>query len=96
MSIEDDFKVVFDAHSAEIHAAMDKALAAVQEAEALSEKYGIPFRGSVSPLRQDYIPSSLRVLFPEIDGDKLYDIGVDANISHEYHDEGWAHSAVCY
>ena len=96
MSIEEEFKAVYEAHKDEILSLISEAAALVTKAEVLSEQYGIPFRAKVSPLSQSYIPESLAEKFPELDSDKLWELGCDVTVNHEYHDTGWAHSAVCY
>jgi hypothetical protein len=80
-----------------IDEALERANAALSEAEQISEQYGIPFRSSISPIRQSYLPMSYhdkwgrRVSNIDVDiSDVLWDEGI-----HIPHYEGWQHSAVC-
>lgn len=75
----------------QIEEKVNAASAALAEAETLSERYGIPFDSSVSPLSQTYIPGTFGEKFPELDRDFVGD--VTGSYLHEY--EGWEHSAVC-
>ncbi len=62
---------------------------ALNEAESISEKYGVPFYSNVSPLGQDYRPASFDEKWNSpIDEIDEYDLDLP-----EY--EGWQHSMVC-
>lgn len=71
-------------HVAEAHEALDKAVS-------LSEKHGIPFDSSISPLSQSYKPNSFGEKYEGV-SDNI--ISAVTDCSAEY--EGWQHSAVCY
>lgn len=87
--LEEEFKKTQELAEQEIDAALSKAHTALKEAMAISEKYGVPFYASISPLGQGYRPSSFEEKWGEIlDELREYDICLP-----EY--EGWQHSAVC-
>lgn len=88
--MERQFRVAVADAQARIDAEMDKAWAAIQAAVKISEETGIPFRASVSPLSQSYIPDSMSSKFPDVDRSFCTEI---ADAWGEY--EGWQHSAVC-
>lgn len=73
-----------------INEKLDQAMAALSEAEKISEETGIPFSSGISPLGQSYIPASLEDKHPDIDRDFVNDI---TGAYGEY--GGWQHSAVC-
>jgi len=65
---------------------------ALQKAIDISEKLGVPFYSSISPLGQHFVPKSFNTKF------KMLDNNVIENISGMYindYDVGWQHSAVC-
>lgn len=82
------------------------AMAALSEAEDLSEKHGIPFSSGISPLGQSYFPKSfddmwgnkLRELEDEFEDEDVREIisNITGANQGEYQDSGWEHSAVCY
>lgn len=83
------------AHEAldKIHKKLAIASKALDEAEAIAEKYGIPFSSSISPLSQSYYPSTMHELHPDMDSEFINDI--TGAYHSDYGEEGWQHSAVC-
>ncbi len=107
MTIEEDFKKICDEHMSELDAADAEACAAIQRLEDLSEKYGIPYRANVSPLRQNYTPESYAAfqtayakevegLTDEDEGTYEDELSVQVLGTYPGEYEGWQHSAVCY
>jgi hypothetical protein len=91
--LETEFKQVVDDHMQEIKAQLKIASDAISKAEELSEKYGLPFRAYVSPLSQNYFPTTFSDKFGELDSDFVSEI---VGAWSEYPSEGgWEHSAVC-
>jgi hypothetical protein len=87
----------FRVEAASVIKKIDKKLAiaskALDEAVELSEKHGIPFSTSVSPLSQSYFPTTFSEKFGDIETDLVDSI---TGASTEYpEDGGWEHSAVC-
>lgn len=69
---------------------LEQAMAALNEAEAISEETGVPFSSGISPLGQSYIPASLEDKYPDVDREFIDDI------TGSYGEcGGWQHSAVC-
>ncbi len=103
MSIEEDFKAVIEAHQSEIYEAVARARAALEEATDLSDKYGIPFHSSISPLGQEYQPKSYDKLWnndawrQERDTKDDSEDDLFTQVTGDYPGEydGWQHSAVC-
>jgi hypothetical protein len=91
-SIEKEFEELVNAHKDEIDAKVREASKALSEAVELSEKYGIPFRPSISFLRNSYFPESFDEKFSELDSEIVSDL---TGAWREYSDGGWEHSAVC-
>lgn len=106
MSVEEDFKKLYDDHIGELDAADKAAGEAISKLEALSEKYGIPYHAAHSPLGQVYRPTSYNVLnagyraetdglSPEdgeyIEDDLMRQVTGDGSGNYE----GWQHSSVC-
>jgi hypothetical protein len=87
--MERAFRLAVDEAQNRIDEKMATARAALREAVQISEETGIPFRASVSPLSQSYVPNSLSEKFPGVDREFYSEI---AGASGE---EGWQHSAVC-
>src|SRR5277367_6154618 len=92
--LEAEFKAVVEAHLEEIEEQIQIATDAISKAEELSEKYGLPFRAGVSPLRQSYYPTTFHSKFGSLDQAVVSDI---TGAYSEYHNDGagWEHSAVC-
>lgn len=68
------------------------AMKALDEAEKLSEKHGVPFSSGISPLSQNYWPASFSDKWEDVDDDIVSEI--TSAYQGEYGD-GWEHSAVC-
>lgn len=93
-SIEKEFEDLVNAHKAEIQAKVTEASKVLDEAVALSEKYGIPFYAQVSFLSQSYTPDSYYEKFGDLDKDTVNDL-TDCYPGGEWGGSGWEHSAVC-
>lgn len=65
---------------------------AIAKAEEISEKYGIPFYSSITPLSMPYRPVSYNEKFGDLDSDRLYALA--QTDLPEY--EGWQTSSVCW
>lgn len=93
--LENEFEAIFNKIHSEIQDKIDAADKLIGEAEALSEKHGIPFRG-VAPFRMSYIPSSLKkkwaALLKEENG---YDFISDFTGAYGGEYDGWQSSQVC-
>lgn len=90
--LETEFKKVFEAHAQEIDDQLEIAAKAIAKATKLSEKYGLPFYASVSPLSQPYWPSSFSKKFHGLDSDFVSDL---TSAYNEYGEDGWRHSSIC-
>lgn len=96
----EDTKLEREFRKAAIHALeeINKRLAiasnAIDEAEEIAEKYGVPFSADVSPLGQSYFPGSTSSLYENLSKDFIQ--GITGAYHSEYGEEGWQHSAVCY
>lgn len=89
--LEEEFKAVVAEVTPQIDEQLKIAREAIRKAEELSEKYGVPFRSSVSPLGQSYFPKKV----PDgLDQDFVFDV---TGTWTEYYGDGsgWQHSAVC-
>ncbi len=74
-NLESDFetevrKTIKEA-TAKIDACLNRAYEALEEAEAISEEFGVPFYSSISPLGQDYRPASFLEKW-KVDEDDCY------------------------
>ncbi len=90
--LEEEFKVALKKTMKEINAKIEEAHTALDKACEISEKHGVPFYSSISPLGQQYRPTSFSEKFGEIENliEEItnYDVFVGEH-------EGWQHSAVC-
>lgn len=92
--LEKEFEKIFD----EIHPQIQEKLAAaarlIDEAEALAEEHGVPFRPEKTIMfcRPSYIPQSMQEKFPDLDSDFWTQV-CDAWGGYDY--EGWQQSQVC-
>jgi len=89
---EREFRLNMEKASDLINEKLREANKSLSEAEAIAEEYGVPFSSNISPLGQDYTPSSMRGKYPELDADFMHEQAGTSN-DCEY---GWQHSAVCY
>lgn len=90
--LEKKFKDCVVKAEEEIKEQMEIARSAIRKAEEISERYGIPFYASCSPLGQRYKPESFDSMWVKIkDNDELMEL---IDFVPEY--DGWQHSAVCY
>jgi hypothetical protein len=92
--LESEFQKLCDEHMEEIDAQLQIASDAIAKAEELSEKYGLPFSSSVTPLSQSYTPTSYYEKFRGLSTGFVSDL-TGAYPGGEYDNEGWEHSAVC-
>ncbi len=90
--LEEEFRSIVEEHQIEIDLKLSEASKALAEAEALSEKYGIPFDSSVSRLGQGYTPVSFQDKFAALNREFVYEV---CGASTDNYSEGWQHSAVC-
>lgn len=85
---------------AEIKLKVDEARRLMKEATDIADKNGVPFRASVSPLSNSYVPKNFsKSKFAELDIDVISEISgaygeyMRDMLSGSY--GGWVHSAVC-
>jgi hypothetical protein len=92
--LEEEFKALVEKHSKEIDEQLEIARKAIQKAQTISEKYGIPFYAGVSPLGQSYFPGSFPEKFGELDSEFVSDT---TGAYSEYYNDGcgWEHSSIC-
>jgi hypothetical protein len=90
--LEREFRNAFVKGKKLIDAKLAKASKALQEAEDLAEKYGIPFRAHISPLSQSFYPASHEEKFSDLDREFVTEL---TGAWSEYSGAGWEHSAVC-
>jgi len=90
--IERDFRKALHYAEEEIQAKLDEAHAALREATKIAERYGVPFRSSISPISNQYFPRSFEDKFGELDKDFVRSVSETYN---EYESTGWKHSAIC-
>jgi hypothetical protein len=92
--IEQEFQKVFDAHHEEIQSKLREASRLIDEASALSEKYGIPFcpDDDIMWCRPSFVPDSFKAKFPDIDDEFVYEL-CEAYPGVEY--TGWQVSQTC-
>ena len=90
---EREFREAYMVASQEINDKMSEAYNLVKEACKVSEKYGVPFSASVSPLSNSYTPNSFSSKFPEVDREFVQELTETYSPDTEY--GGWQHSAVC-
>lgn len=90
---EREFRLVALEAQAKIEAKLKLASKALDEAEELAEKYGVPFHSGISPLSQSYFPTTTSEKFPEVSEDFVQEIS--GAYHSDYGGEGWQHSSVC-
>ncbi len=107
--LEKEFAAVYKEHQAEIEAKLQEARKNLKEAVDISNKYGIPFNGGISFLRNSYFPPSYFTNFEEkvvqvdeednfYDRDSFSEFVSDITGAWQNYDKGypgWSHSAVC-
>lgn len=91
--LERQFRKAADEALVKIQKLVAKAAKALDEAEEIAEKYGIPFSSSVSPLSQSYYPTTTSELYPDLDREFIDNVA--GTYHSDYGEEGWQHSAVC-
>jgi uncharacterized protein (DUF302 family) len=91
--LEKEFERVFDEVHPQIQDKLAQAAKLIREAEALSEKHGIPFRPKEEIMfcRPSYLPDSLNEKFPDLDSE-FWNAVTDA-WAYDY--QGWQQSQVC-
>lgn len=103
--LEKEFHAAVESAKTEIEAAQEKARAAVAEAVAVAEKYGIPFYG-ISDVTQRYTPESFEDKWGKLRDEpaseesewcdnKLEELMDEVVGLSEGEYAGWAHSAIC-
>lgn len=98
--LEQKFRDVVEKVKVEIDAHLSEAAKSIRKAEKLAEEHGVPFYSSVSPLSQEYVPSTFEEKFGELldaeddDGDNEVLEGI-LGFTPDCETEGWQHSAVC-
>lgn len=91
--IERQFRKACAEGKKKIEKKLATAAKALDEAEELAEKYGIPFHSGVSPLSQSYYPTTTSELYPDLDREFIDSLS--GAYHSDYGEEGWQHSAVC-
>lgn len=91
--LEQEFEKVFKEHHAEIQEKLAAAAKLINEAEAIAEKYGIPFRPKdhIMWCKPSYIPESMEEKFPGLDSEFWSDVA--GAWGGEY--PGWQQSQTC-
>lgn len=93
LEVEREFRKTTHRVGAQIQAKLAIAAKALDEAEELSEEFGIPFSSGISPLSQSYYPTTTSELYKGLSSEFIDEI---ADVYHaDYGEEGWQHSAVC-
>lgn len=88
------FEQTFNSVHDQIQEKVAAAAKLLNEATALSEEHGIPFRPKVGmPFRMSYIPDSFREKFPEVSDDSVWSELTNAYGDTEY--AGWQVSQTC-
>lgn len=91
--LEKEFEKQFNLVHGKIQENLREASRLIDEAVALSDKYGIPFRPKVRhPFRMSYLPESMNELFPNID----HEFVTELTGAHGYWEYGgWQTSQTC-
>ncbi len=90
--LEAEFTAACEKHMVEIDKQIEIASKALQKAEKLAEKYGIPFHSHITPISQSYAPSSFYEKFNGLDSEFVYDL-TSACVDDGC--QGWEHSSIC-
>jgi hypothetical protein len=91
--LEKEFQSLHDAFSKEIELKLKKAYKLVEEATAISERFGIPFEYVViNKTRSRYIPQSFKDRFINLDKKIVSEL---TNVNY-LNGEGWYHSEICF
>lgn len=94
--LEKEFVDAINACENEINSQIRIAIDALNVAQQLSEKYGVPFKSEISFLEQTYTPSSFYKKFGALMGNEDVDLYKLASWDHYPNSyEGWEHSQVC-
>lgn len=91
--LEEDFARVCKQHLPQIHEKLNAAAKLINEAEAISEEHGVPFRPQhdIMFCTPSYIPASFKQKWGEdLDYDLIYEL-TDAGGSYD----GWQQSQTC-
>jgi hypothetical protein len=91
--LEKEFSDLVKVAKDQIEAKLKEARYAIQEAQNISERYGVPFYANVSPLSQSYFPKTYYAKFSELDSDFVVDLTDAYDKWGETY--GWMHSSVC-
>ena len=94
--IEKEFESVFNTVHPQIQEKLAAAAQLINEAEALAEEHGIPFRPKhdIMFCNPSYIPTTLREKFPEVEMDYISHL-TEAYGDTEYGYNGWQQSQTC-
>lgn len=92
--LETEFRATFEKVHPEIQAKLEEAARLINEACALAEEHGVPFRPKkrLVFIAPSYIPRSFAQKFPELYEE--YDLWADITGAHGS-DEGWQYSQTC-
>lgn len=90
--LEAEFRVLVNFIGKEIDSKLEKANKLMNEAIALSEKYGVPFRADVSSTSQSFTPRTYQERFQNLDEETAQDI---LGMSVDPGNWGWERSAIC-
>ena len=92
-ALEAEFIKVFNEHHPEIQAKLAAASKLIEEAVAISEKYGIPFRPEEDIMwcNPSYVPTSYEEKFKGLDWDFLYELTEAGGGGYD----GWQMSQTC-
>ena len=93
--LEKEFETLCESVNPKIQAKLKEAMKALEEAEKLAEKHGVPFYASISPLGNSYIPNSFSKKFSELDEQFVTDVTGVYSEYDGFSSGGWVHSAVC-
>jgi site-specific DNA-adenine methylase len=93
-NLEEEFKKIHEKYTPEIQEKLEAAAKLINEAEALSETHGLPFRPQCDLMfcNPSYLPESLEEKFPNIDREFVMTL-TDAYANDEY--PGWQTSQIC-
>lgn len=102
--LEQKFKDALDEGGKKIREQLLIAVHAINEAEKISEEYGIPFYANCSPLSQQYFPESYDKKWGKFEvensssEDEEYEeinLLTKFDLCRNEYGDGWEHSAVC-
>jgi len=92
VALVEEYRALVQAHKSDIIEAEKEAIAALDRAITLCEKYGISHDFSLSPICQTYAPTS----FGSSKFGALRNRLREEGLLDYYEFDGWQHSAVCW